>query len=101
MNEAQRKAKADNAEAARRRREAEREDALDFLMHGDADGRHSDKCIHEEPCSRDYNTMPYPDALPDAKHYAGTGIGALYGFENTERFLWRLAGWNVTKRKEH
>lgn len=87
------------------RRQAERDDAWDYLIRGDLDDRHTKRCLYAleggEACSRDYNPMPYPDALPDPVTYEGTGIGALYGLRDTERFLWQLAGWNIRKRREH
>ncbi len=79
--------------AERRQREAA--DALDFLYHGDLDDRHSKRCIHAVPCSRDYNPRPYPEAEADPKMYEGTGIGLLYGLSGPRRLLLELAGWNL------
>lgn len=103
------------ARALEARRTAERADALDFLLNGDEGGRHSDVCVHalrdDEPCSREYDPLPYPSiksrsgrivvtarqqALPAKETmYVGTGVGALYELPDTEGHLWQLAGWNV------
>lgn len=91
-------ARARRAVELAQRRNAEANDALDFLFLGDEDGRHSAKCIHPEPCSRDYDPLPYPEAEPDSRLYEGTGIGALYGAPNCEAHLWQLAGWNLNPR---
>jgi len=83
---------------ARRNREAN--DALDFLFLGDEDGRHARKCVHAlaggVACSRTYDPLPYPEAMPtDTAMYEGTGIAALYGLPGGEVHAWQLAGWNV------
>lgn len=70
------------AEIARRRSD-EQACALDFLVYGD-EGDHADNCVHAlaggEPCSRDYDLWPVPEAEPTpSSMYVGTGIGALYG----------------------
>jgi hypothetical protein len=105
MSEALHKAQAKHREELRKRRYNERYDALDFLINGDLNERHTKKCVHalagRDACSRDYYAVPYSDAVPDPNDYAGTGIGALYGFEDTERFLWQLAGWNIKRRREY
>lgn len=77
-------------------RSHEQADALDFLVYGDDDGRHTERCLfQDEPCSRTYDPLPFPDAAPTpAAWYVGTGIGALYGLGG-EQHLWQLAGWNV------
>lgn len=105
MSEALVKARAKHDAELVQRRQNERYDALDFLINGDLDGRHEKRCVYalrgQEPCSRDYNPTPYADAVPDPNLYANTGIGALYGFDGTEGFLWQLAGWNLKRRREH
>lgn len=105
MNNVEDMARKRHAHAVAQQRKAEKEDALDFLMGGDFDNRHTDNCIHAvdggEPCSRNYNPAPYKESTPNPQQYAGTGIGALYGFEGSERFYWELAGWNITKRREY
>lgn len=85
------------------RRERERACALDFIYHGNLDGRHDKRCVHAEPCSRNYQPRPYPEAEPvDLKEYEGTGIGLLYGAgpdyldSDARRMLLTLAGWNLT-----
>lgn len=89
---------AKNAKRTRLRRAKEEVDVLDFLFFG-AD-RHTERCIFDKPCSRDYDPMPYYEAAPTPERdYEGTGIGALYGLPGTERFLWQLAGWNVAQRR--
>lgn len=70
-------------------------DAVHFLTEGhDA---HAEKgCMHAIPCSRDYDPLPYPEALPTPeKEYAGTGIGFLYGLNEAPAYAAELAGWNV------
>lgn len=96
------------------RRNAEANDAMDFLFLGDEDGRHAEKCIHAVPCSRTYDPMPYPEAEPhDSRMYEGTGLGALYGLGDeralamadeegdliivTRSLVTELAGWNLTR----
>lgn len=74
-------------------------DALDFIVYGDEDGRHAETCVHAEPCAREYDPLPYPEALPaEPRLYEGTGIGALYGLPETDCHLWQLAGWNLVPR---
>lgn len=85
------------AEVAKRRN-AEANDALDFVFLGNEDGRHDAKCLHAVPCSRDYDPSPYPEAVPaDPRMYEGTGIAALYGLPGGEAHAWQLAGWNLTR----
>lgn len=96
-------ARAKLAAARAARRNAEANDALDFMFLGDEDGRHTAKCVHAlaggEPCAREYDPLPYAEAAPEPAHdYAGTGIGALYGLPGTEEHLWQLAGWNLAPR---
>jgi hypothetical protein len=80
-------------------RNIEANDAMDFLFMGDDEGRHRERCVHAEPCSRNYDPLPYPEAEPhDTRLYDGTGIGALYGAQDSERHLWQLAGWNLVPR---
>ena len=51
----------------------------------------------------DYNPTPYPEAVPDAEMYEGTGVGFLYGFDSSEGGMllryWQkeLAGWKLTR----
>lgn len=43
-----------------------------------------------------YDPRPYPEAEPDDRSlYEGTGIGALYGFPDCERFLPDLGDWTI------
>jgi hypothetical protein len=91
------------ATATAKRRNAEANDALDFLFLGDEHGRHAKRCVHalsgREPCSRTYDPRPHRQAGPDEpRFYEGTGVGALYGLPNTECHLWQLAGWNIVPR---
>jgi hypothetical protein len=108
---------------AAERRGREQACALDFLVYADEDherGPHRARCVHgmADPCSRDYDPLPYPEAEPvDFKLYAGTSIGALYGMgaevtrtwkdddgnpvEVTRSLLGDLAGWNLTPRSTH
>jgi hypothetical protein len=71
--------------------------ARDFLTWGDTRGKHADFCMFGESdaCSRTYNPWPYVEAEPDPRMYEGTGIGALYGFDNSDQHAWQLAGWNL------
>ncbi len=82
------------------RRERERACALDFLVNGNLDGRHDEICIHAEPCSRDYNIRPYPEAEVDPRLYEGTGIGLLYGLGGPSTLWPTLAGWNIVGTRE-
>lgn len=99
-----------DAQRLAKRRLAQFKDARDFLWNGDKAGRHVERCVYAlacehdsgcrregcQPCSRDYDPMPYPEAAPEpAREYAGTGVGALYGLPGTEQHLWQLAGWSV------
>jgi hypothetical protein len=87
-------ARTKRAEAVARRRLAERICRSDFLWRGDAH-----QCTQEEPCSRDYDPMPYPEALPkDLRMYEGTGIGAIYGLDYSTDMAWQLAGWNIGRQ---
>jgi hypothetical protein len=46
-----------------------------------------------------YDPMPYPEAEPhDSAMYRDTGIGALYGLPNCERFLPELGDWVLAPR---
>lgn len=83
-----------------KQRDREHADALDFVVYGDEDGRHTSKCVHalagREPCSRTYDPRPYAEALPaESRMYAGTGVGLLYGLPGSEVHAWQLAGWNL------
>lgn len=102
MNKAPSEAVARRAAAVEARRNAEANDALDFMFLGDDEGRHAEKCVHAKaggaPCSRGYDPMPYPEAAPaDPGMYEGAGIAALYGLPGGEAHLWQLAGWNLTR----
>lgn len=78
-------------------------DALDFLVYGDEGGRHANKCVHalagREPCSREYDPLPYPEAAPaEPRMYEDTGIAALYDLPGGEAHAWQLAGWNLVRK---
>jgi hypothetical protein len=91
-----------NLERAHKIRQAEANDAFDFRW-GEDELAHAEHCIFaqrgEEPCSRTYD--PYPEgresAPADPTMYQGTGIGYLYGEDDTERFAWEFAGWSLRK----
>ena len=90
------------AEQLRRRRDAEANDALDFLFLGDADDRHLKRCVYalsgREPCSRDYDPYPVREAMPtNRRMYEDTGIAALYNLPGGAAHAWQLAGWNLRK----
>ncbi len=91
-------ARAKRAEQAAKRRADMALCARDFLTWGDARGKHADFCMFGESdaCSRTYNPWPYVEAEPDPRMYEGTGIGAIYGFDGSDKFAWQLAGWNLT-----
>ena len=77
------------------RRAKEQAGAWEFLTTGSSELPSPD----DQPWSRDYDPLPYPEALPDDLHrYEGTGIGALYGLPGSEVHAWQLAGWNLTPR---
>lgn len=83
-----------------KRRNAQANDAFDFVYGGDEDGRHAKRCVFAlaggDACARAYDPFPYPDAAPEpARDYDGTGIGALYGLAGAEAHAWQLAGWNL------
>lgn len=79
------------------RREKERGAAWTYKTTGASEGPSPDG----QPWSRDYNPLPYPEALPeDLQMYEGTGIGALYGLPGAELYMWQLAGWNLTNNAE-
>lgn len=43
-----------------------------------------------------YDPRPYPEAVPhDPSLYEATGIGALYGLPECERFLPELGDWRI------
>lgn len=92
-----------NIERAYRLRQAEANDAFDYRWAGDLDGRHAARCIFgqrgAQACARVYD--PFPEgresAPIDPTLYAGTGVGFLYGEDDTERFAWELAGWTLQK----
>lgn len=52
---------------------------------------------------RNYNTTPYPEAVPVDEMYDGTGIGLLYGMDHANEDRLRvmyaldLAGWNLVR----
>lgn len=77
------------------RRAKEQAGAWEFLTTGNTELPSPD----DEPWSRNYDPLPYPEALPDElRMYEGTGIGALYGLPGSEVLAWQLAGWNLTPR---
>lgn len=92
-------------EAIRRRderllkeRHAEVMDAFLFLT----EPEHDETCIWpdrgEDVCAREYD--PGPDSAPhDPRMYEGTGIGSIYMLPGWENHAWRLAGWNVFRRR--
>lgn len=87
-----------NAVAVAQRRAAERVAAFEFLTTGASDGPAPDGA----PWSRDYDPVPYPEAVPhDLRMYEGTGVGALYGHLDaaSRPFFADLAGWSITRRK--
>jgi hypothetical protein len=92
-----------NLERTYRIRQAEANDAFDYRWGGDYEGRHAARCLFaqrgEPACAQVYD--PYPegrDSAPaDPTLYQGTGIGYLYGEEDTERFAWEFAGWTIRK----
>lgn len=54
--------------------------------------------------NRDYNTTPYPEAVPTPEDmYDGTGIGFLYGIDHEAKDSLRvmyaldMAGWNLVR----
>lgn len=83
-------------------RQAEANDAFDFRW-GTDELDHAATCLFaqrgEAPCSRTYD--PYPegrDSAPaDPTLYADTGIGYLYGDDESGRFAWEFAGWTLQK----
>lgn len=91
-----------NLERNYRLRQAEANDSFDFRWGGD-EVEHAAVCLFvqrgEAPCSRTYD--PYPEgresAPADPTMYQGTGIGYLYGEDDTERFAWEFAGWTLQK----
>lgn len=90
------------AEEQAKRRLEEALDGWAYLVDGDE--MHEPHCVHVKrggkTCSREYNPLPYKEALPDdLRMYAGTGIGVLYGLTESEGFAWQLAGWNVATRR--
>ena len=91
-----------NFERAWKMRQAEANDAFDFRWSPD-ELTHADKCIFrqrgEAVCSRTYDPFPEGrDSAPtDPTLYQGTGIGFLYGEDDTERFAWEFAGWTIGK----
>lgn len=51
---------------------------------------------------RNYNTTPYPEAVPDIEMFDGTGIGFLYRMvsdkdANVTPFVLEMAGWNLVR----
>ena len=91
-----------NFERAWKMRQAEANDGFDFRWSSD-ELVHADRCIFrqrgEAVCSRTYDPFPEGrDSAPtDPTLYQGTGIGFLYGEDDTERFAWELAGWTLGK----
>lgn len=92
------KGREQNAKRAAKARADEALCARDFLTWGDTRGVHAKFCVHGEadPCSRSYDPGPTPE---DEAMYEGTGIGALYGMDGSEKFAWQLAGWNLATQE--
>lgn len=66
-----------------------------FKVDGIADG----PCPYGNEWNREYTPYPYPEARPeDISFYEGTGIGALYGAQNSDHHLWQTAGWNIVRK---
>lgn len=94
------------AEVELRRRRQKRE-AWHFLVTGDQTvGEHDEGPAYGKEWSRDYQPLPYPEAVPGsttlpAEAYIGTGVGLLYGLEDerggSEHLAWQLAGWNLPR----
>lgn len=88
--------KAERAEEQARKRERQQYAAATFLVEGKA----GDEPPHGKEWSREYNPRPYPEAVPSADVYAGTGIGFLYGFwdeKNGSPVAWQMAGWQLVR----
>ena len=88
-----------------RKRERERQQwsAWRFLTTGNEKGDELTKPPYGKKWNRDYNPEPYPGCKPDQsvdriEMYIGTGIGCVYGFMNSQQFLWQLAGWTITRK---
>ena len=76
-----------------RRRENQRRDAYHFLTTGLSKGIPP----YQKEWNREYNPWPDPWSKPDPLEYEDTGIGAVYGFDGSDRHAWQLAGWNITR----
>lgn len=77
-----------------RRRASQQRDALHFLFTGQSRGIPP----YGKEWNREYNPWPYPEAKPDPYEYEDTGVGAIYGFDGSQRHMWQLAGWSITRR---
>jgi hypothetical protein len=85
-------------------RDAQRDCALDFLIHGDDRGLHAKRCVwpsHGLPaCSREYDPGPAPD---DVKLYEGSQLGVLWGITPNPESVVDLMqatrqGWTIKPR---
>ena len=87
-------ARAQRAEDAAKRRNADALCAWDFLTNGH-DG-HEDRCRRPGGvvCSREYDPGPVPE---DERLYEGAEMGTLWGLNTTA--AWQLAGWDVKTRR--
>lgn len=87
-------ARAQRAEDAAKRRNADALCAWDFLTHG-VDG-HEARCRRPGGvvCSREYDPGPVPE---DERLYEGAALGTLWGLNTTA--VWQLAGWDVKTRR--
>jgi len=91
------------------RRDRENACAIDFVVYGNPEGRHEDYAtkLGVKPFTRDYQPLPYPEALPFPEaDYEGTGIGLLYDLTdpNDPRVrpqLLEMAGWSLIGPREH
>lgn len=88
-------AKAKHEEELAKRRLQDHHCAWAFLT-GDEE-LHAEDCLFAArgmpTCSRTY----FPGYEPDRNTYEGTGIGALFGFDDTDHLAAELAGWNVMR----
>ena len=76
-----------------RRRGSQQRDAFHFLTTGLSRGIPP----YGKEWNREYNPWPYPEATPDVDLYKDTGIGAIYGHDGSDRHMWQLAGWTITR----
>lgn len=80
------------------RRDRQKDSARAFLLSGEnVEGQQPPS--YGGDWDRTYHPEPYPEALPGSgtlpiEHYVGTGVGYLYGLEQTEQFAHETAGWS-------